>query len=96
MNLLIYTYIDIFDFLLHYGINFIYYVTCWVPSVACFAFFDGIHVSIYFHECIFSYLYFSIVLCEMKTKMNLNLNLGGRPLPSCQVSAPYVEAQRNA
>ena len=31
----------------------IYYVTCRVPSVTRFAFFDGVHISIYFHECKF-------------------------------------------
>ena len=32
--------------------NYIYYVTCRVPSITRFAFFDGIHISIYLHECI--------------------------------------------
>ena len=48
-------------------------MTCWVPSVTRFAFFDGIRISIYLHECTFIYLDFSIVLCKMKTKTNLKL-----------------------
>ena len=55
MYLLIYIYID--HYLLSYNynviINFIHYVTCQVPSVTRFAFFDGIHISMYLHECKF-------------------------------------------
>ena len=34
---------------------------------------DDIHISICHYDSIFLYLYFSFVLCEMKTKINLKL-----------------------
>ena len=39
-----------------------YYVTCWVPSVTRFVFFDGIHISIFTFMIVYSFICISQLL----------------------------------
>ena len=48
----------------------LYYVTCRVPSVTRFAFFDGIHISIYLHECKFIFCICQLFYVRWKQNEN--------------------------
>ena len=74
----------------HYVINFICYVTCWVPSITSSAFFDGIHISICLHDCTFIYSYFSNVLSGVWVTRNKKSLKMARKVWNFEISYTFV------